>query len=615
MLNCVFSKGKEELEEDFFVNINGKKTSWLCKNCQSKLNANKMPPKCHKNGLDIIEAPELMDLTQFENMLIATCILFMFITKLPVSRMDAVKGKLTLVPIQEENVRATVQAGEALPRTPGEAGLVTYQLKRKLEYSSTVGRPQLACPEKMTMALKILKEAGNPHYQNAYDTPTEYRKRCREDGRSVEAVIPELADAPEDEQSQMVEENDAQTGEQQEEKRYNDTDNPVLRNQLAPGEGHTCMVQNNPEMERRAEDSVVSVAPGEGRRPEGLLYAKNWDTKAFPRLHNPDGSNGLHQERTVKLTDQKYFEQRILNKKRKWGDDVAYVSSVTNYQEKKVVKGNMNMSYTAGRKVEKEGGGVAIEHHDAWSVLKSVPNSPKYWRDKKRETIAMMDNHGPFHWFYTLSCADKRWEPCIAAICSSFPEVKEIIYYTNPNKIMIKLKKQEEQVTIEDFIETIDQSKHDLLRKSVQDVTRYFDHRVKAFMKNIVMSENNPMEAILYTYRIEFQKRGHPHAHGCIWIDIDKMDKKYPGLKAAFQSLRHNKKLQEVKPQLQEGFPSKGKQVDALVNWIDDFTTCSLNKAKVGELAAQRARELQTHGHTASCHKKSSQCRCVCVSV
>ena len=119
LAKCVFPEGREEVEEKFLVNINGKKSAWLCKNCQSYLQKNKMPPKSHRNNLEIVHVPQLVELTQFENMLIGTEIPFMFITKLPVSRMDAVKGKLTLVPIQEEDVRATVQAGQALPRTPG----------------------------------------------------------------------------------------------------------------------------------------------------------------------------------------------------------------------------------------------------------------------------------------------------------------------------------------------------------------------------------------------------------------------------------------------------------------------------------------------------------------
>ena len=34
---------------------------------------------------------------------------------------------------------------------------------------------------------------------------------------------------------------------------------------------------------------------------------EDWDIKAFPHLHNPDGSNGKDQDRVVKLSEQNYF--------------------------------------------------------------------------------------------------------------------------------------------------------------------------------------------------------------------------------------------------------------------------------------------------------------------
>ena len=69
-------------------------------------------------------------------------------------------------------------------------------------------------------------------------------------------------------------------------------------------------------------------------------------------------------------------------------------------------------------------------------------------------------------------------------------------------------------------MESINESRHELLRKNVLAVTRYFDMRVKSFIKNIVMGGENPMAVILFTYRIEFQKRGHPHAQ-CTWMPLD----------------------------------------------------------------------------------------------
>ena len=57
----------------------------------------------------------------------------------------------------------------------------------------------------------------------------------------------------------------------------------------------------------------ISVAPGEGQRPKGILGDRHWDVKAFPHLHNMDGSNGKDQDRKVKLKDQEYYIQRIIN--------------------------------------------------------------------------------------------------------------------------------------------------------------------------------------------------------------------------------------------------------------------------------------------------------------
>ena len=144
-----------------------------------------------------------------------------------------------------------------------------------------------------------------------------------------------------------------------------------------------------------------------------------------------------------------------------------------------------------------------------------------------------------------------------------------------------------------------------MLRQNVLAVTRYFDMKVKSFIKNIVMGGDNPMAVILYTYRIEFQKRGHPHAHGCLWIDIDKMDEKFPGLKSAFNSLRHDKGLKQLE---RDTADSRFKEVQALVNWIDEFVTCSLNTKRVGQRAVEIAEDTQSHGHTPRCHKKSETC-------
>merc|ERR1711923_165018 len=49
-----------------------------------------------------------------------------------------------------------------------------------------------------------------------------------------------------------------------------------------------CMMDKYPEM---------TLAPGEGHKPKGILGDRHWDVKAFPHLHNSDGSNGKDEER------------------------------------------------------------------------------------------------------------------------------------------------------------------------------------------------------------------------------------------------------------------------------------------------------------------------------
>ena len=177
------------------VNIDGEKRAWVCKTCQGYMQRSKMPPTCHKNKLEIQEVEELLRLNKFDNMLIARIIIFMFISQLPMSRMEALKGKVTLVPIEGEDIVKTVAAGDALPRTPTEAGLVTYELRKKQEYRQTVGRPQLVNPKSLVEALKVLKESGNPYFQLDIEGVDQYFQRCvEEDPQGVDAAFPELAE-------------------------------------------------------------------------------------------------------------------------------------------------------------------------------------------------------------------------------------------------------------------------------------------------------------------------------------------------------------------------------------------------------------------------------------
>ena len=39
-----------------------------------------------------------------------------------------------------------------------------------------------------------------------------------------------------------------------------------------------------------------------------------------------------------------------------------------------------------------------------------MKNKPKYWQKFKYEIMANLENLGPFQWFFTLSCDDRKWD-------------------------------------------------------------------------------------------------------------------------------------------------------------------------------------------------------------
>ena len=69
---------------------------------------------------------------------------------------------------------------------------------------------------------------------------------------------------------------------------------------------------------------------------------------------------------------------------------------------------NANLSGFRGERVEGEGGQANYVLKDPFAVFKDIKGTPKYWQKVKYDMIAKLENLGPFHWFFTLSCGDQR---------------------------------------------------------------------------------------------------------------------------------------------------------------------------------------------------------------
>ena len=74
------------------------------------------------------------------------------------------------------------------------------------------------------------------------------------------------------------------------------------------------------------------------------------------------------------------------------------------FKEKKDLQRNIYIAYNRGQKVLNKAGNTIYSLEDPYSVFKSVANTPAYHKQGKMEMVARLDNLGPFHVFFTISC-------------------------------------------------------------------------------------------------------------------------------------------------------------------------------------------------------------------
>ena len=244
-------------------------------------------------------------------------------------------------------------------------------------------------------------------------------------------------------------------------------------------------------------DKTVVLAPGEGKVPQSILLHDDWDRKTNPML-DPSAKNLLNCEREVKLRNQAFFEQRLYNRNRVFANTASFCFAACLYVEYKQISNNINICFQHGKKTQGADGNIMYSLDDPYRVLSNISDTPPFYKLKKDELIARVMNVGPFTWFYTLSCGDARFPENFTSLLKD-----HVITYTVEDcEEQIKI----DGISLEEFLQQ-NQSKHEFLRKNILNATRIFDHRLKAFIKRVIMNPMGEMAAKYYSYRIEFQLR------------------------------------------------------------------------------------------------------------
>ena len=399
-------KESQRVPESYKMSPEFAEHRYICNNCHNNLiTKGKMSHSCVMNNLQLHDTDQQlreqdMECTELEGALCAKALLFQKIVLLVKSRWTGLIDKIINIPVPDENINNLMAQ---FPRLPKDSGMVIAVLKRKLEYKN-LHTKQLVNPDRMCRLLAKLVLSGNPHYTNV-DTPEQYKARCAtddesgfdllygEDSDELLEALETIAQLPPD-----SEVNDEILADEKDEDDIEVRENhPLLKDQFIYDES-VALTDKFPE---------ISVAPGEGGTPKNLLTTKDIDIMAFPHLNNADGSNGLNAERPIRLTEQKYFIQRMLNIEKRFAKSPTYLYFAVHYLELKRIQSNISLIGTRGKKKMADTGAVSYELDDAFRVLESIPNTPGYWKDAKRKLIALMENHGPFQVrFDTVSLMD-----------------------------------------------------------------------------------------------------------------------------------------------------------------------------------------------------------------
>ena len=344
---------------------------------------------------------------------------------------------------------------------------------------------------------------------------------------------------------------------------------------------------------KQKRDGDLHLAPGEGRMPTNFMREPHFDIDGFPHLL-PSGRFGLNYERKHKLTPQQYFDQRLQNEDSRFSKSSSYTFAALNFVERHQMEQKINVSCQRG----KLQGGTFAESDDPMNVFEDIKGTPKYWKKVRYDIIAKVEQLGPFQFFFTLSCADKRWMENIESIL--FDEGHDITIEKTGSTDNI----EDGQTTVlvdgiplETFMEKEGFNKNKLLQDNILTITKVFDKKVHKFITAIVKGKNSPVNCKYFHYRIEFQSRGAGHAHGVLWLDLEYLEEEYQGITNIFRSLK-------VKALFDD------QQLQTLKRFIDNFISCSLTVTDENFKCIESiVKEVQVHHHTKTCQKYKTKCR------
>ena len=236
---------------------------------------------------------------------------------------------------------------------------------------------------------------------------------------------------------------------------------------------------------------------------------------------------GINDEREVKLSRTDFYSSKFLNNNKIYAKNCDYLFVAQQHLERHLLENYINVSCQKGLVRKKQDGSQIVSCKNSFDIFSKVPGTPQYWKQFRNELFARMEQLGQFHFFFTLSSAEMKWPEVTTSILNSEGNIDKIIYNQgweesdeNIEVYFMGWENDHRKIeSLKNFKET-QKDKHKFYKDHFLLITRLFDNRVKAFVNNILMA-NEDVEH--FSYRIEFQIRGMPHLHGVFWLDEEKI--------------------------------------------------------------------------------------------
>ena len=215
------------------------------------------------------------------------------------------------------------------------------------------------------------------------------------------------------------------------------------------------------------ESQMHSIAPAEGERPLSIVNDPTFELMCNPEKF-PYGEGCFNTSRSKRLTQKKYFQQRILDVDGRFSSDLDYIFTAQYIVESKQIfadashyvwRQKPSVRLTAQQAKDSETILSHVRQDKAYSFLKNLRGSPPYYQKTFYELLAMIRQLGAPTWFFTLSAADMHWPDMIRTIAKQYG-----VSYTD------------EEVAALSFEE-----RSKWLRQNPVTATRHFQYRLDIF--------------------------------------------------------------------------------------------------------------------------------------